>query len=89
MPTVAEQGAPGYEFYTWVGLYAPAGTPKDAVEALAKALRYATSQESVRARFKEDGMEAKDMTPEEFSRFVAAETKRVEQLVTELKIPKQ
>ena len=50
---------------------------------------YATSQDSVRARFRDDGVEAKDMTPEEFNRFVGGETKRVEQLVTDLKMPKQ
>ena len=55
VPTMAELGFPNFEFVIWHGLYAPAGTPKEAVETLNKALQVALDSPTVRARFGEVG----------------------------------
>jgi tripartite-type tricarboxylate transporter receptor subunit TctC len=34
LPTVDEAGVPGYEYYTWFGLWAPKGTPQAIVEKM-------------------------------------------------------
>ena len=39
VPTVAEMGVPGYEGMLWIGLMAPAGTPKPVIDKLAAAVR--------------------------------------------------
>ena len=89
VPTIAEQGVPGYSFYTWISLIAPAGTPKDVIQRLSEALRYATSNPDVQARFKDDGLETMEMSVDEFNQYLAAEVKRVDKLVGDLKLQKQ
>lgn len=39
VPTAAEAGVPGLEFPAWIGIFAPAGTPDDVVQALERALK--------------------------------------------------
>ena len=34
VPTIIEQGSPGFETKIWIGFYAPAGTPGDIVKQL-------------------------------------------------------
>ena len=89
VPTLAEQGAPGYSWYTWLSLTAPAGTPKDVVHKLSEALRAAMASKAVADRFREDGMEPMSMTPDEFNQFLAREVTQAHKTVTELNIPKQ
>jgi tripartite-type tricarboxylate transporter receptor subunit TctC len=45
LPTVAEAGVPGYESVTWIGLVAPAGTPKAIVDRLNAELKKALAGE--------------------------------------------
>jgi tripartite-type tricarboxylate transporter receptor subunit TctC len=89
VPTVAEQGLPGYAWYTWLSLTAPAGTPKDVVQKLSEALRAAMASKVVMERFRQDGMETMNMTPDEFNLFLAQEVMQAHKTVTELGIPKQ
>ena len=55
LPTVAEAGLPAMEVGIWHGLYAPSGTPSEAVERLSKSLQAALKDENVVARFAELG----------------------------------
>jgi tripartite-type tricarboxylate transporter receptor subunit TctC len=50
VPTLNELGYPGMEDYTWVGVFAPAATPRDIAQKLNDALLKAVSSEDVRAR---------------------------------------
>ena len=88
VPTLAEQGAPGYSFYTWVGLFVPAGTPKDAVGRLSQAVKYAKSTSAVKDKFRDEGMEAVELTPEQLVEFLAKEVAVSRRLVSDLKIEK-
>jgi tripartite-type tricarboxylate transporter receptor subunit TctC len=51
VPTLDELGYPGMEDYTWVGVFAPAATPRDIARKLNEALLKALASDDVRARF--------------------------------------
>ena len=89
VPTMSEQGASGYNFYLWLGLVAPVGTPKDVVQKLSVALRSAIATPQVQDRLRGEGSEAINMSPEEFNRFIAQETTAMAKLVTDMKLAKQ
>jgi tripartite-type tricarboxylate transporter receptor subunit TctC len=57
LPTVAEQGFPGYEGVLWIGLMAPSGVPGEAVDLLAAAAGEAVRSDEIAARFHNDGIE--------------------------------
>ncbi len=87
VPTVAEQGVPGYDVRSWAGLMAPAGTPRPVIERLNAELLKALQVPSVRTRLEEMGGEARGSTPEEMRAMVAAETQKWTQVVADGKIP--
>ena len=89
VPTIAEQGIPGFSYYLWIGVVAPAGTPKDVVERLSQALRGAISGQELKERFRTDGSEVMEMSPEEFNAFLKQDVTRLTKLVTDLGLPKQ
>ena len=64
VPTIAEAGVPGYNFYLWVGMLAPAGTPKDVLEKLSKAQQAVLAMPEVKARFRDEGSEVMPMSPD-------------------------
>jgi len=76
VPTVAESGFPGYEDYTWVGFWAPAGTPKAIVNRLNKEISLALQRPDMKERLSALGYEFKPNSPEEFSSFVAGEVQK-------------
>ena len=76
MPTVAEQGLPGYEMSTWYGVFAPAGSPPEAVEKLGAELRRAVADLKVREQIIAQGIEPVSNTPAEFRTFVNAELEK-------------
>ena len=76
LPTVAEQGYPGFDSSQWFGLLVPARTPRDVVARLHSAAVKALAVPAVRDRLKDDGSLASPMNPEEFGRFIASERKR-------------
>ncbi len=57
LPTVQEQGVPGYECYSWGILFAPAKTPAPIVATLHQALVTALAEEAVIKRLRDTGME--------------------------------
>jgi len=67
LPTIAEQGVPGYDAVQWYGLMAPAGTPRDIVAKLHKGVVFALQDATVRERFRNGGAEPIGNTPEEFA----------------------
>ena len=89
VPTLAEQGLPGFSFYTWYGLLAPAGTPDDVIQKLSDALRAAQGNKEVTERFRVDGSEVTPMSPGEFTGFLKQETTKFEKLVTDLGLTKE
>lgn len=86
IPTVSEAGVPGYEANNWWGVVAPAGTPKAVVERLSKAVAEALNSEQLKKAFAAEGATIVQMTPDEFGRFVEAETAKWGRVVKEANI---
>jgi tripartite-type tricarboxylate transporter receptor subunit TctC len=57
VPTVAEQGLPGYEASTWFGLFVPARTPKEVVDYLRAEVEKVMEDKDVQKRFADAGIE--------------------------------
>src|SRR5215468_11565360 len=73
VPTVAESGLPGFDYTLWVGMFAPAGTPPEVVDKIARDVRAAAQAPDVRERLTTLGAEPMPMTPAEFKQFVDGE----------------
>jgi tripartite-type tricarboxylate transporter receptor subunit TctC len=74
LPTVADSGLPGFAVNNWIGLFARAGTPPEAIRrANAEVVRIMRTPE-VQARLPRDGSRFWATTPDDFAAFVAAET---------------
>jgi tripartite-type tricarboxylate transporter receptor subunit TctC len=76
VPTIAEQGVPGFESGTWQGLLVPAGTPNDVVARLAAELTRIIRSPEIRSRLTAQGAEVYTMSPAEFASFFEREQKR-------------
>ncbi|MCC2632727.1 MAG: extracytoplasmic binding receptor-like protein [Ramlibacter sp.] len=81
VPTIAEQGVPGFESGSWQGMLVPKGTPDAIVQKLNAALVSAIRSPDVRARLAGQGAEVVTMTPAEQDKFFEAERKRWAQVV--------
>jgi len=76
VPTVAESGVPGYEVSVWFGILVPAGTPREIVQRLnAECVRIIGTAE-VSERFRNQGVEPRTGTPEQFGDMVRSEVVR-------------
>ncbi len=76
IPTVAEQGFPGFEAVTWIGIVAPTGVPEEAVQKLNKAIVKIMNRPDIVERLHEVGAEPMTSTPEEFRAYIESETKK-------------
>lgn len=73
LPTVAESGVPGFEVASWIGVVAPAKTPKDIVNKLHAEIVRILHMPDVEKRFFELGAEPVGNTPEQFGTYIQAE----------------
>jgi tripartite-type tricarboxylate transporter receptor subunit TctC len=72
---------PGYEAFVFYGLSAPKGTPPEIVAALNKAVNEVMKDPKLIARFADLGGVPKPMTPDEYGKFIAAETEKWRKVV--------
>jgi tripartite-type tricarboxylate transporter receptor subunit TctC len=70
VPTVIEAGVPGYEATIWLGLMAPAGTPKPIIEKLNAAVNAFVKRPEILKLWREQGALPMSMSPEEFDKFL-------------------
>jgi tripartite-type tricarboxylate transporter receptor subunit TctC len=89
VPTVSEQGVPGYDVRSWAGLMAPAGTPKVVIERLNFELINTLQIPSIKTRLEELGGQVRVSSPDEMRTMVASELIRWQQVVADAKIPLQ
>jgi tripartite-type tricarboxylate transporter receptor subunit TctC len=73
VPTVAEMGLAGYEGILWIGMMAPAGTPRPIIDKLALAAQHATQARDLAERLKRDGVDPAGSTPEAFGALIIRE----------------
>lgn len=76
VPTIAEQGVPGFESGTWQGVMAPAGMPDALVARISSELIRIIRLPEVRAQLAGQGAEVVTMTPPETNKFFVAERAR-------------
>lgn len=81
VPTVAEAALPGFEFDSWVGLWAPARTPIAVVNKLSKEVARILALPDIRERMQSEGSVPKSSTPEEFAKFTRAEIEKLGKVV--------
>jgi len=89
VPTIAEAGVPGYEATNWWGIIAPAGTPKEVVEKVRKALAESQDSPETRKRLESEGADVVRMSPEEFGAFMVSEMDKWGKVVKESGIKAQ
>jgi tripartite-type tricarboxylate transporter receptor subunit TctC len=86
VPTVAEQGYPGFETSQWYGLNAPGRTPQAVIARLAQEAAKATQSPLVAERFAADDAEAIGSTPAQYAEFIKKEQDRWSKVVRAAKI---
>jgi tripartite-type tricarboxylate transporter receptor subunit TctC len=86
VPTLAEAGINGVDVYSWQAVAAPKGLPADLKAKLHAAIVSALNDESVKSKLVSQGFEIVANTPEQFTKFQAAEYARWKQLIEARKI---
>ena len=79
--TMAGRGLPGYAATAWMGMFAPAGTPPAVVARLSQEIHAALGKPEVQARLLALAVEPAYLGPDDFGRFIAAESKKWGSLV--------
>jgi tripartite-type tricarboxylate transporter receptor subunit TctC len=88
VPTFIEQGV-NYSYVLWLGLLVKQGTPKDVVQKLSDALKFALSNKELADRFRSEGSDAEFVSPEVFNDYVGKEVTQMAKTAVDLKLPKE
>ncbi len=81
VPTVAEAALPGFEYDLWIGLFAPARTPRSIVDQLNKEMARIMNLPDIKERLLGQAVVHRANTPEEFDRFVRAEVAKLSNVI--------
>lgn len=81
VPTLAESGVPGYEYSSWIGLLAPAKTPRAVIEKVGTEAARAARTPQMRGILALEGAEPVGSSPDEFASQIRAELARWQKLV--------
>jgi len=84
VPTATEAGVPGYEATIWLGLMAPAGTPKPVIDKLNAAVNEVVKRPDIVKLWKEQGAAPMSMTPEEFDKYLRGDIMKWAEVVKRL-----
>ena len=76
VPTAIEAGVPGYEATIWLGLMAPAGTPKPIIDKLNAAVAAMVKRPDIVKLWTEQGAVPMSMTPEQFDKFLRGDIEK-------------
>jgi tripartite-type tricarboxylate transporter receptor subunit TctC len=76
LPTVAEAGVPGFSSTSWVGLYAPAGTPAEIITRLSASVNQGLKNPALQENFRKLGLDVNGGTPEDLARHQKAEIEK-------------
>ena len=86
VPTVAESGFPGFEDYTWVGVFAPSKTPPEIVNYLNLEISKILRSSDFQAKLAGVGFEPVGGTPAQFTAMLAKESVKWKKIISERKI---
>jgi tripartite-type tricarboxylate transporter receptor subunit TctC len=83
IPTLAQAGLPGYNFHGWVGIAAPAATPRPIIERAYAAIAQVMGTAEARDWFAQSGADPGAIPPAEFAEFMRAEHERLGKVLRE------
>jgi tripartite-type tricarboxylate transporter receptor subunit TctC len=86
VPALAEGAVPGFNSISWIGLLAPAATPREIVEKISADVREVIASDEVRNRLTELGGVPRANTPAQFTEMIEADRKRYAQIIRERRI---
>jgi tripartite-type tricarboxylate transporter receptor subunit TctC len=89
VPTAAQQGLAGFTYYYWLGLFAPAGTPKDVVKKLNDAMAKVLSDPALKAKLEAQGTEPFYKTTADSGTFLNKDLTDNQDMIKAMGIPKQ
>jgi tripartite-type tricarboxylate transporter receptor subunit TctC len=89
VPTVAESGVPGFEFYAWYGLWAPGDTPPAVVTRLNAEVNRILAEDELKTRLAEQGFDTQQSSAAEFARFVRDDYQSVGKIIADAGIKVQ
>ena len=86
IPTIAEQGYPGYEVHSWWGIVAPAGVPPAILQRLHDEMKTILATADMRERLDQLGVTVRASPPDEFRRYLLSEMQLWGKVVRDAKI---
>ena len=81
IPTIAESGVPGYEFTAWIGMLAPAGTPKAIVDRLNADVQKILKTADAADKLKSQSLDPVFMSPEQFAQRLKSDYDKYEKVI--------
>jgi tripartite-type tricarboxylate transporter receptor subunit TctC len=88
IPTVAEQGLPGFDVNAWVCLMATGGTPEPIIARLNAEVRNMMALPEVRENFAKQGLEVSTMSPAELGAYIKTESQKWANVLKNAKVKK-
>src|SRR5437868_4608787 len=85
VPTIAEEGYPGFDVIAWYALFAPKGTPEPVIARLNTEIEKIVARPNIRAQMAKLGAEPKYLSPKGVADFVAHESPQWEVLLKDIK----
>jgi tripartite-type tricarboxylate transporter receptor subunit TctC len=89
VPTIQEQGVPGFEVYGWQGWFVRGGTPAPIIDRIRAEIVKMLARPDIQDRIKAMGNEAVGSTPAEFDAYYKAEIAAYTNIIADAKIPRQ
>jgi len=86
VPTLAEATLPGFNSISWIGILAPAGTPKEIVDKVSSDVREVLASDEVKLKLIELGAVPAGTTPAQFAALIDSDRKRYAQVIKDKKI---
>jgi len=83
IPTLAELGVTGFNYFSWTGLLAPAGTPKDVIQKIYTAVLATLAEKDVKDKMFQNGMQPLGTSPDEFAKFLALDLARSAKIISD------
>jgi len=89
VPTIAEGGVPGFEYFTWAGIFAPKGTPKAIVDRLNAEAVKAVNDPATRDRLRESALDPVGSSADELGRITRDGYERMGALIRKIGLQPQ
>ena len=86
VPTLEESGVNGAESGSWIGLLAPAGTPREIIDKISQSIQQAVAAPDIQQQLLTQGAVAKGGSPADFVQLIATDRKRYARIIIDNKL---